>query len=245
MVHTAPIQKFALDLLRSYFETYGLKGLEDIRDMIYPILHERAQSKFWIIEYSTWMNMYQYAELMGPDFHRYYADTFEVDRGLRQLLYTMDRLRQDYRYKDDGSIHQREILLIVLGKILQVLFEHLENAPTDGYIIGQTRVWLEAMPIRFERKLSCESHRFLCQLATKFPNVVLGDKDDQLKTALASILAIYRSEYTERDIDQLIVGIFDSLHKQQRLQKVSTALENSLPAEDKPKLKQILESLKT
>lgn len=78
MVHTAPIQKFALDFLEAYFKTHGLKGLEDIKDMLYPILHERAQSKFWIVEYSVWMNMYQYAELMGADFHRYYVDTFEV-----------------------------------------------------------------------------------------------------------------------------------------------------------------------
>lgn len=154
----------------------------------------------------------------------------------------MDRLRQDFRYKDDGSIHQREILLIVLGKILKVLFEKLENAATDGYLIGQTRVWLEAMPIRFEKKFSAESHRFLCQMATRFPAVILGDKDDQLKTALTSLLAIYKSSYSERDVDQMIVAIFADLHKQKRLERVQAALESSLPAEDKPKLKELLES---
>jgi hypothetical protein len=234
-VCSAPVQKFALDHIATYFEVYGLKGIEDMKENLYTALFDKCYSKFWVLDHQALLNLAKLTELMGQDFLVYASETFE-------LLFDLQDHKLDGK-EDDGSSLLREVLLVVWGRVLQVLYKHYDKPEEEVFIKDHTMIWVRSLPIKYDQKESSKQHKFYCELLQSYPKLLWSTTPSENSTLLQPLVAVYRTAYSDKETDQEIIELFKGVKQSGQLLPILSQLENTLPTEDKDRLKAILSEI--
>lgn len=77
-MYSAPIQKFAFELLTTHLEIYGWQSLGVNTKEILDLFQAKCFSKYWIIEHASLMAMMALAECLQIDFIPYAPAVFDV-----------------------------------------------------------------------------------------------------------------------------------------------------------------------